>query len=94
MLSDHPDKQFASYIINGIEHGFRIGCKISQESSLQPAKHNMLSASKHHEIIDKYLKDECEKGRVAGPFDSEQVQGVHISQFGVIPKNLSQGSGN
>ena len=89
MLADHPDKQFANYILKGIEQGFRIGCHV--DSPLQSAKHNMLSASQHQEIIDNYLKEECAKGRVAGPFKEEQAIGMHISRFGVIPKKSQPG---
>ena len=77
MLADHPDKQFANYILKGIEQGFRIGCHV--DSPLQSAKQNMLSASQHQEIIDNYLKEECAKGHVAGPFKEEQAIGMHVS---------------
>ena len=62
MLADHPDKQFANYILKGIEQGFRIDYHI--DSPLQSAKHNMLSASQHQEIIDNYLKEECARGAI------------------------------
>ena len=89
MLADHPDKQFANYILKGIEQGFRIGCHVV--SPLQSAKHNMLSASQHQEIIDNYLNEECAKGHVAGPFKEAQAMGMHISRFGVIPKKSQPG---
>lgn len=89
MLADHPDKQFVNYILKGIEQGFRIGCHV--DSPLQSAKHNMLSASQHQEIIDNYLKEECARGHVAGPFKEEQAIGMHISRFGVIPKKSQPG---
>jgi hypothetical protein len=92
MLADHPDKQFANYtiyILKGIEQGFRIGCNVN--SPMHSAKHNMLSASQYQEIIDNYLKEECAKGRVAGPFKESQVIGVHIRRFGVIPKKSQSG---
>ena len=76
------------YVVDGITYGFRIGC---DTGSLQSAKRNMLSAGQHPEIIDKYLMEECEKGRVAGPFTADQVQGIHISRFGVIPKKSQPG---
>ena len=38
-----------------------------------------------------HLEDECKKGRVAGPFNVTQMQGVHISRFGVIPKKSQPG---
>ena len=88
MLSAHPDKQFVKYIVDGISNGFRIGCVMG---SLQPAKRNMLSAVQHPEIIDKYLMEECEKGWVAGLFTAEDVEDIHISRFGVIPKKNQPG---
>ena len=51
----------------------------------------MLSALQHQEIIDAYLKEECDKGRITGPFMTEDTQGVHISRFGVTPKRNQPG---
>ena len=46
----------------------------------------MQSARDHPEVISVYLADECEKGRVLGPFRPGEVSGVQTSRFGVILK--------
>ena len=91
MLRDHPDKEFVSYILNGMEHGFRIGYDGRKGIALQSVKRNMQSALDHHQVITEYLQDERTKGRITGPFGSNEVQGVHISRFGVIPKKSQPG---
>ena len=45
----------------------------------------MRSASGHPDIVSKYLADECELGRVLGPFSAPPIP-LQISSFGVIPK--------
>ena len=60
-------------------------------SNLRAAKKNMCSVEEHPHVIQKYLLDECELGRVLGLFDLEELPGVHISKFGVIPKSNQVG---
>ena len=91
MLRDHPDKQYVKYILDGIEHGFRIGFNGNKSPGLQSATNNMQSASEHDLVISDYLHDECMEGHIAGPFSSNDTQGVHISRFGVIPKKSQPG---
>jgi len=51
----------------------------------------MLSALEHPEVVQKYLQEECQMGRVLGPFDLGELPGVHVSKFGVIPKSNQPG---
>lgn len=46
----------------------------------------MNSALLHEEVVDKYLTEEMQEGRVVGPFHASEVRGVQINRFGVIPK--------
>ena len=46
----------------------------------------MLSASSNPEIVSKYLAEEMMLGRVVGLLPPQQVPGVHINPFGVMPK--------
>ena len=50
----------------------------------------MLSALEHPWVADDYLI-EVSCGRVAGPFATPPVPGLHVSRFGVIPKNNQPG---
>ena len=51
-LGPHPDLQFASYILAGIQYGFRIGFSRCQQ--LVPAIHNAPSATEHPEVVEQY----------------------------------------
>ena len=85
-LQAHPDREFAAYLLRGFLEGFRVG--FSRGSvTLVPAKKNLASARDHPEVVSAYLREECEKGRVAGPLGCEAAACVaQISRFGVIPK--------
>ena len=51
----------------------------------------MRSAFDHPSVVDDYLKVEVSCGRVAVPFTTPPVPGLHVSRFGVIPKNNQPG---
>ena len=77
LLSSHPDQSFVDYILHGLQQGFHIGYK--RGGMLQVSKRNMLSALEHPEVVEKYLQEECQMGRVLGPFNPEEVPGIQIS---------------
>ena len=77
------------YILHGLQQGFHIGYKWG--GKLQGAKRNMPSALEHPEVVDKYLQEECQLGRVLGPFTPEEVPGTQASKFGVIQKSNQPG---
>ena len=84
---DHPDRWFASYILRGIEEGFRIGFHGDHEK-LRSRMKNMISAAEHPVVVDDYLEGERRHKRVAmvGTPERARELGVHCSPFGVIPK--------
>ena len=88
-LSHHPDRDFADYIVNGIQKGFRLG--INPEATYSSASRNMQSAILHQGVVDEYLKKEVEQGNILGPFPKETAPNVHINRFGVIPKKHQVG---
>ena len=81
----HPDQSFVTYVLDGLQNGFRVGFNPASVS-LKSATQNMPSASLQPSVIDDYLNTEIAKGRVAGPFSSPPLPHLHISRFGVIPK--------
>ena len=86
-LATHPDQRFATFLIQGILHGFRIGA--DRSVPLHPAKRNMLSALQHPSVIEDYLAKEVRLGRVLPlPWPGARVQ---ISRFGVISKDHTPG---
>ena len=83
-LREHPDQIFARYLVDGIQHGFRIGFKY-RAFQCGKAKRNMVSAIQNPEVVQEYLEKECKLGRVWGPLSGE-LKDIHINRFGVIPK--------
>ena len=45
-------------------------------------------------VISDYLEDEMSHGVVLGAFAPDDVPGVHINQFGIIPKSHQSGNGD
>ena len=84
-LQDHPDTEYLSYILAGIEGGFRIGFGFASHSC-RSAAHNIQSATTHPEPMEKYIREEVSAGHIIGPHNSHWRQSVHVSRFGVIPK--------
>ena len=89
-LSDYPDQSAAAYVLTGLREGFRIGFDASSVSLLS-APSNMRSALEHPSVVDDNLQVEVSRGRVAGPFATPPVPGLHVSRFRVIPKNNQPG---
>lgn len=89
-LRDYPDQSAAAYVLTGLREGFHIGFDASSVS-LQSSSSNMRSALEHPSVVDDYLQVEVSCGRVAGPFATPPVPGLHVSRFGVIPKNNQPG---
>ena len=86
----HADQSFVTYVLDGLQNGFRVGFNPASVS-LKSATHNMPSASLQPLVIDDYLHTELAKGGVAGPFSSPLLPYLHISHFGVIPKKHQPG---
>ena len=88
-LRQHPDWAFVQYL-QGISHGFRIG--YDWAAPRLSASRNMASADEHPAVIQAYIDEECELGRIMGPFRPGDLQPeVHISRSGIIPKKHQKG---
>ena len=88
-LRHHPDAVFASYVIEGLQHGFKIGFDYS--CPLQSATRNMGSATSHPEVVDAYIQGEVSRGRMLGPLPQSMAEGLHVNRMGVIPKGHAPG---
>ena len=84
VLVSHPDQDFAKYILEGIQHGFRIGFNY-QLYQCRPARRNMSSAIQVPGVVSKYLDTERRLGRVI-VVEKADAQEAQVSPFGVIPK--------
>ena len=83
------DRQAVAYVLNGLQHGFRLGFQPARK--LKHARKNKPSAFQNPKVIDDYLATEVAHGRVAGPFPSPPLPNLQVSSFGVIPKKGQPG---
>lgn len=88
-LADHPDMPYASYIIIGLQEGFRVG--FHRSAPLRSATSNMQSTRLRPSVIDERIADELSKGRMLGPFPPSWRDRLHINRFGLIPKGHDTG---
>ena len=87
-LNDHPDQEFAFYLLDGIASGFRIG--FAHGSHLcTPAKTNHPSAVDHPTVISEGLQAEVNKGRLIGPLNPGDFPYAQISSLGAVEKKHS-----
>ncbi len=88
-LEDHPDKEWVQFLVRGIWQGFRVGHDQSVRE-LRRCSGNMCSAREQRAVIQEYLDEEVEAGRV-WRVRPEDMAKVHCSPFGVIPKKRKPG---
>ena len=74
-LAQHPDGEFARFVLQGIAGGFRIRFNY-QRFTCKPARSNMKSATESADVVEEYLFTEQAAGRVVGPLAPENV--VHL----------------
>ena len=86
-LSDHPDREFSKFILEGIANGFLIGFNRSQQ--LQPAATNLQRTKP--QIVTEYLDREVALNRMWRCPTGYLPKGIHISPIGLIPKKNKPG---
>ena len=86
-LRHHPDQRFATFILKGLQNGFRIGFN-NRTVRLKASKQNLLSAVEHPEVVTNYIKKEADEGRIAlvGSTTSHRTTEIHLSPLRAIPK--------
>ena len=90
MLRDFPDRRLVSWLVAGLQSGFRLGCCFSA-LQLKPERRNIPSAYEHPEVVDAYLMAEVQKGRILSPIPQPPMVPLQVSRFGVIPKKYQPG---
>ena len=85
LLRYYPNQELTSFFISGLLHGFRVG--YSSQKSLKSAKRNLPCALEHPEVVDQYLAEELAQHRIVDSYHTVWASQLHISRFGVIPKN-------
>ena len=83
-LCNYPDKVFVRQLIDSLRQGCKIGYTGPQFTYIAL---NLQSASQQPEVIDATLRDECEAGRILGPFDQPPLPNFRTSGLGLVPKH-------
>ena len=87
LLQDHPDRRFVQCIVAGITQGFRIGFR--RDHTCRKAAGNMRSAILNPQPVSDFIETEVLANRISGPLQGTPQ--VHVSRFGVIPKQGQPG---
>ena len=88
-LAAHPAQEFARYILDGFEQGFRIGFSYDKAILRQVGRNMPCSNS---EVVDEYLSEELKLNRLVRLSGAEATKaGVHCSPIGIIPKKNKPG---
>ena len=84
-LADHPDLQFATYILNGIRIGFHIGA--NRGKAIHPSRQgNLPSVRQHNILVTQHLQAEQDARRLLGPLPAHLAGLCQTSPIGLIPK--------
>ena len=86
LLSGHPRRDFTSYLLQGLNIGFRVG--YDGPHTARPAP-NLRSSLARPQVIDSYLEAECQAGHTVGPFPSPPLPNFVINPLGAVPKKRS-----
>jgi hypothetical protein len=86
-LRSHLNINFASYLLNGLRHGFdaMVKCETWETKECK----NNFSARSQPEIVSELIQKECDKGFVYGPFKSPPFQNCRLSPLGVATGKYS-----
>ena len=86
-LAGHPDGRAVTYVLEGLQHGFRLGFQPVRR--LKPAKKNKPSAFQNPKVIDDYLAIEVACARGAGPFPPPLCPTYKLVVSGSSPKKVN-----
>ena len=86
-LAEHPDKNFVSYLINGLTQGFDTGMKSLPSSSLECQ--NLLSARTQKDIVAELIQSEVNKGFISGPYEKLPFSVYRVNPLGIAESKYS-----
>ena len=84
-LQAHPDQQFVTYLLKGIQEGFRVG--MERSVTLHSCRRNHPSVMLRPSVVEDYLSLEQKAGRFSPPVPTHLVQSCHISPLGLVLKS-------
>ena len=85
-LRDHPDQEFATFVLQGLSHGFHIGFSCTS-TRLHSAVRNHPSAMTN-QVIANFISEETAAGRMVGPLPALVAW---CSPVGLVPKGRGTG---
>lgn len=80
-LSNHHDKNFVNYLINGFTLGFDTGLEYLPSMTFECD--NLLSAKRQPESTSELIQMELERGYIMGPYDKSPFSTYRVSPIGV-----------
>ena len=85
LLQNHPNRQFASYVVCGFSDGFHIGFAYNN-ARLRSRNENRQSSLANPEVITNHITAELEKGRLVGPVVESLMAAIQVNPIGLVPK--------
>ena len=80
----HPDQAFVHTLIRNLEHGCDIGYTGPQFTH---SSSNLPSSFQNPSILDANITEECNMGRMLGPFQTPPLPNFRCSGLGLVPKH-------
>ena len=83
-LAFYPDQRLASYVLLGVQYGFRIGT--TSAVAIRSSMRNHPSSHANRSVVQSYIASEVGSGCMIGPLPPSRAAGVHVSPIGLVPK--------
>ena len=64
LLKNHPDQAAVQFIVEGLQHGFSLGCKKAKKTAIRK---NLKSAIKNEKLVTQALVKALKSKQIAGP---------------------------
>ena len=86
-LDAHPDRLYATYMAEGLRHGFRIGFTYRSAQIDQSRRTHHPSCNENPQVVSERIQAEVQAGRLLGPLPPNSLPMVHVSPLGLVPKS-------
>ena len=86
-LDAHPDRLYATYMAEGLRHGFRIGFTYRNAQIDQSRRTHHPSCNENPQVVSERIQAEVQAGRLLGPLPPNSLPMVHVSPLGLVPKS-------
>ncbi len=87
-LRKHPNQREVDFVLDTLRHGADVRFKGDRDKMI--ISPNLTTAEDNPEVIEAYLKEEVQLGRMAGPFDQPPIPNFRSSPLGAVPKDQTK----